>query len=380
MNQKIIITGGHLTPALAIIEELKKQENIEIYYLGRKYSFEGKKILSEEARIVPSLGVNFIPIISGRLQRKFTLYTLPSLLKIPFSFFQTISIINKIKPNLILSFGSYVSVPVVIVGWIKRVPVITHEQTTSPGLANKINAYFSKLIAISFKNTVKDFPQKKTVFTGNPLRKEIFEIKKTPFSKKIDLIKKMLHLPLIYVTGGGQGSSVINGVTMKSSFDLLESAIIIHQTGELEYRKVLKFWESLPKDLKERYFIKNYISKEEIGWVLNKADLVISRSGANIVWELGILRKPAILIPLTIAGAGEQMKNALLLKRVGLAEIIPQKHLSKEKLLLFVKRMISNPKKYQKKIHEAKNEFIPDGAKNLVRLIHELLEKKEKQN
>jgi len=375
--RKIIITGGHLTPALATIEELRKQGDWEIYYLGRERSFEGKKVSSQEAKIIPASGINFIPIRAGRLQRRFTLYTIPSLLKIPFSFFQSLLIIGKIKPDLILSFGGYVSVPIVIAGWIKKIPVITHEQTSSPGLANKINSHFSDLIAVSFKETLNFFSKKKTVFTGNPLREEIFEIKKSPSPGKVEFLQEKLSLPLIYVTGGSQGASIINKSIMELAPFLLERALIIHQTGELDYIRVFEFSERLPEKLKERYFVKNYISKEEIGWVLNRADLVISRSGANIVWELGALGKPAILIPLPIAGADEQMKNAILLKKIGLAEIIPQKDLSSEKLRQLIEKMILNIKEYKTKVKETENIFFQDGAKNLVCLVYELLKKRK---
>src|SRR3989344_9001367 len=115
---KILITGAHFTPAVATIEELKKVENEEIVYVGRNTTLEGDRTQSVESKVLPALGVKFIPIIAGRLQRSFTPYTIPSLLKIPIGWIQALYIILSEKPDVILSFGGYVAVPVVIVGWL----------------------------------------------------------------------------------------------------------------------------------------------------------------------------------------------------------------------------------------------------------------------
>lgn len=373
--KKIIITGGHLTPALATIEELKKRQDWNIYYIGRKYFFEGKKVLSEESKIIPKIGINFIPLTTGRLQRKFTFYTIPSLLKIPFGFCQALYYLKKIRPKVILSFGGYISTPVVIAGWLLGVPVVSHEQTMSPGLANRINSRFSKSIAVSFKESLKNFPSSKVVFTGNPIRKEIFEVKQGTIAKALDPVMKKKKLPLIYITGGGQGSLAINKVVTESLPELLKLALVVHQTGALEYEKTLNFSLSFPSELRERYLVKDFISPEDIGWVLNRADLVVSRAGANIVWELGVLGKPAILIPLPIAGGQEQLLNAKVLEKIGLAEVILQKEFTSEKLLEFLKKMLTNLKRYKVE-RRILNEYFPvNGTEKLIDVVYEALKK-----
>jgi len=370
--KKIIITGGHLTPALAIIERLKLSGKWEIFYLGRKYSQEGLKVPSEESKIIPQYNVEFISISAGRLQRKFTRYTIPSLLKIPVGFLQSLYWVLKIRPDVILSFGSYVSVPVVISGRLFGVPVVSHEQTVFRGLANKINSFFSTKIAVSFKESLKFFPKKKAVLTGNILRSQLFSPPETEFSKTAGRILEKLKLPLIYITGGNQGSLAINRALVGSLKEILEKYIVIHQTGSLDFEFVKDKTKNLPKNFQERYFLKDFFPTEEVSWILNNASLVIGRSGANIVYELGVLGKPAILIPLPFAGGQEQLKNAKLLKDLGLAKIILQKDLSPKRLLAEIKQIFENYQNFVKSEKKAGNLFIKDGAERLEKIIFDL--------
>jgi len=126
---KILVTGAHFTPAVAVIEEFKKRPNIEIVYIGRNTTREGDTSPSIESQVLPDLGIKFIPIITGRLQKDFTLFTIPSLLKIPIGFMQALFFILGEKPDVILSFGGYVAVPLVFIGWLFSIPIIVHEQT-----------------------------------------------------------------------------------------------------------------------------------------------------------------------------------------------------------------------------------------------------------
>lgn len=375
--KKIVITGGHLTPALATIEELKSKGVWKIYYFGRRFSLEGEKIPSEESEIISQLGVKFISINPGRLQRKFTLHTIPSLLRIPFGFFQAFILLARIRPDVILSFGSYVSTPVVIAGWFLKIQVITHEQTVTLGLANKINSYFASKIAVSYKENLSNFPSGKAVFTGNPLRKEIFIAKSDSLTREIALKKRKLGLPIIYITGGNLGAKIINLNVAAILPVLLKKFLIIHQTGKFDYPVIANVAEGLKESEKERYFFRSFISSDEIGWILANSDLVISRSGANITYELGVLGKPVIFIPLPIAGGNEQLKNAQMLRGFGLAEILPQQVLSPESLLKLIEKMVFNLKRYQKSKFAGKV-FHRNGAKNLVKEIDELLTKKGK--
>ncbi|MDP3733087.1 MAG: glycosyltransferase, partial [Candidatus Daviesbacteria bacterium] len=219
---KILVTGAHFTPAVAVLEELKKYPNAQVIYVGRKKTLEGDRTISIESQALPSMGIKFIPITTGRLQRAFSIYTIPSLFKIPVGFIQALFIILSQKPDVILSFGGYVGVPLVITGWFLSVPVIVHEQTLVSGLANKISAWFADKIAVSFSNTVNG---EKVILTGNPIR-EI--IKKTQ-------TKKSRGLPVILITGGNQGSHAINLAVEESLGEISKFASVIHVAGDNKY-------------------------------------------------------------------------------------------------------------------------------------------------
>lgn len=364
--KKMVITGGVLTPALALIDELNREKKWDIYYFGRKNTLEGSSVLSSEAKVIPSMGVHFLAFNPGRLQRHFTRYTIPALLRVPFGFFKAFWELLKIKPHIIVSFGGYVSVPVVIAGWLFRIPIITHEQTVVFGLSSKINAFFASKIAVSFPQSLEYFPKRKTVLTGNPVRRQIFEKKKPDwFNIKIDK-------PLIYFTGGNQGALIINKTVLEIIKPLLDDFIIIHQTGEAHCQDVLAERNLLPKEKQENYFVRPFIGNNEIGWVLNSADLVVSRSGANITCELAILGKPSILIPIPWTYQNEQYKNALMLKEAGIAEIIEQNDLAGDLLLKTIRKMSEERSDYLKNVLRAQELVRLNAAKNLMKEINEL--------
>ena len=359
MSNRIIFTGTHFTPALAVIEEIKKKEPWEIYYLGRKYTLEGEKIPSPESQILPKMGVKFIPIPAGRLQRRFTRWTIPSLLRVPFGFFKALKVILEIKPKVIVSFGGYVGVPVVIAGFLRRVPILIHEQTATVGLANKISVRFAQKIAISFPESKTFFPEGKVVFTGNPLRPEIFKSGKPlfPLNEK----KKT-----IYITGGSQGASIINETVERCLLDLVIQYNVVHQCGAKDYPH---FKEKKAKD----YFPVDYVDNNSIGWVFEKADLVVSRGGANTILELAALGKPAIIIPIPWATHNEQLKNAEFLAKSGVAEILPQEKLNPQNLKDLIEKMMANLSSYQKAGEKLKKTIPRNGAQKIVAEIYKLL-------
>src|SRR6185437_3796515 len=143
--------------------------------VGREYAFEGDSALSLEYQTAKRLGLAFEPLTTGRIQRKFTKHTFGSLAKIPVGLTQAKKIITRFQPDIVLSFGGYVSVPVVLAAAANRVPIVIHEQTLQAGLANKIASRFAAKICISWEESAKYFPKNKIVLTGNPLRKEFLQ-------------------------------------------------------------------------------------------------------------------------------------------------------------------------------------------------------------
>ena len=295
MSKKIIITGTHHTPAIELIKLLQSDSktNWEINYIGHQYSAETHILHT----IIPKLKVPFYNLDSGKFDRKNLWPTIQNIPKIVVSFFKALSLINQIKPDIVVSFGGYVSVPVIVAAFVKRVPSLTHEQTLTTSLSTKINSYFVNKVALSFENNDHS---SKTVVTGNLIRDAIFDQSSTKFK---NLKLKIKNLPLIYVTGGNQGSEFINQLTL-NLLPSLTNFSIIHQTGN----------KIVTKTTHQNYHHYEYIEIEDIGWVLNHADIIISRAGANTCQEIDLLNKNVILIPHPATQQNEQFKNALWLQ------------------------------------------------------------------
>lgn len=344
---KILVTGAHFTPAVATIEQLKKIEPVEIVYVGRKTTLEGDRAISVESQVLPGLGVKFISIIAGRIQREFSLYTIPSLLKIPVGFLQAFYIILSQKPDVILSFGGYVAAPLVFVGWLFSIPIIIHEQTLISGLANKFSAIFADKIAISFPDSrLKD---SKVILTGNPIRGEILARNR---------ISKKNNLPVILIAGGNQGSHIINLALEQCLDKLVKLGVIYHQTGDSKF----KDYERLKQRESKTYQVFKFLTKD---WakILAESDLVVCRSGINTLSEAAFLGKPVLSIPIPVA---EQKKNAKYFEEAGLARVLPQAKLSGETLLDNIKFMLSNLDNLTEKAKAVKKIIIPDAAKRLA--------------
>src|SRR5690606_18186799 len=172
-------------------------KNNDILYIGRKYALEGDKAVSLEYQTITSMNISFQEIKTGRLQRSFTKYTFPSLAKIPVGFAQAIYILNNFKPDVVVGFGGYVSVPVIMAADFLKIPTIIHEQTLEAGAANKFLGKIVDKVCISFEQSAKYFPKDKIVLTGNPIRKSISKP-----SKKYTLPS---GFPILYITGGKIG-------------------------------------------------------------------------------------------------------------------------------------------------------------------------------
>lgn len=358
MNKKtLLIVGGHLAPALAIIEEVRKNRDWQIVFLGRKFAMEGKIVPSLEYEVIPKLGIPFYSLETGRLQRKWTSQTIPSLLRIPLGFTQSFLLLLKLKPNTILSFGGYLSLPVVLSGWLLRIPIIIHEQTLTSGLGNRLASFLANLIAISHERSSLDFPYQKTRLVGNPIRSDILAAK-----------KKKARPPLILITGGSQGSQTINKAVDKILPKLLDKYQVIHQTGLIDYNYFLRKKEKLPLNLQQRYQVLAIISPFQFGKVLERAALVVGRSGANTVSEIAAIGIPAIFIPIPWSERQEQLRNAESLEKVGLAKIITQDKLIPNLLLETVQDFLQNPPPF-KALSAAKKLIKKDAAEKLVRLI-----------
>lgn len=338
--QRMVLLGGHLTPALALGEYIKANHpDIKMTLIGRLYSQDRDKQFSHEAKEAEKLEMTFVAFEAPRVS--FMHFWEP--LFFPFAFiksvFTAIGLLKTSKPDVVVSFGSYLAVPVSLASWLLKIPVVTHEQTRVPGQATHIISRFAKKIGVSFPEVQDSFPLKKTALTGTPLRASLL----SPSSGTPTWFAKLKQKPLLLILGGNQGSSTINHVVGQALPQLVQEWCIVHQCGNptanRNYKAELeRARKKLPEEYQNRYHVAEWFSDQELGWLLKKSVLVVSRSGANTVSELAVLKIPSILIPLPTSRHQEQHSNALWLSQAGGALLLPQKELSPEQLVETVKK------------------------------------------
>lgn len=334
LQSKILVTGGHFTPAMAVISELQAKGYKHFVWVGHKFNQAGDKEPSAEYKSVTTRHIPFVDLKAGKLSRSWAkdemVAGIINLLKIPWGFISSVYIMLKHKPDLILSFGGYLALPIVVVGKLFGKRIITHEQTAVTGLTNQLIPRFADKILIAWPSSAKYYPPEKTVLTGNPIRPEIFEARS-------DRFQFQNTLPILYVTGGNQGSHKINQVIFKALPDLLKFVNILHQTGSStvtgDGQRAQQLKQQLPSELQSRYVPQSFFFADDIGEVFAKADIVLCRSGANSTYEILAVGIPSIFVPIPWVTHNEQQLNAEIAAQTGLATIISEKDLSTQKVI-----------------------------------------------
>ncbi|MBI2442559.1 MAG: UDP-N-acetylglucosamine--N-acetylmuramyl-(pentapeptide) pyrophosphoryl-undecaprenol N-acetylglucosamine transferase [Candidatus Levybacteria bacterium] len=355
-----------MAPALAIIEAMPK--DAEIVFIGRKQAFEGDSAVSLEYEEITQRGIEFVILPTGRLQRSITRHTLPSLLRLPKSFQTARGILQEIRPDIVLSFGGYIGLPVVIAASTLKIPSVIHEQTTRAGFANKLSARFASTICISWESSRQYFPTSKSVLTGNPLRKEILQARRE---------KKKTDIPRIYVTGGSAGSHAMNVLVEKYLKELTALSVIIHQTGDTrefgDFARLSKLRETLPPELRSRYKVEKFLFSKEAAEVMASSDLVVSRSGINTISELIYFERPTLCIPLPTGQKGEQEENAELLTALGLGRVLFQQK-ADDFFLSQIKEMLERRSTFYLNDPSQKERF-STAADTIVRILSDVAKK-----
>jgi UDP-N-acetylglucosamine--N-acetylmuramyl-(pentapeptide) pyrophosphoryl-undecaprenol N-acetylglucosamine transferase len=318
-------TGGHVAPAMAVIDALRRLDpTIELRYVGSPTGLE--------AKFAHDAGVEFVGIATGKLRRAsnplklVTLRNVRDLARVPMGVGQAFKAVRRFKPNVVLSTGGYVCVPTVLAAALLRVPVLTHEQTITVGLANRIAGRVAKRIALTFeesRNLLSPKLAAKATITGNPLRSELFSGSASN-AGRFGFLPDDAELPCVYVTGGAQGARVINRAVSDAATELLAVARVLHQCGTADNDELQDRRNSLPPDLAARWQIRPFVERDEIGDAWAIADVVLARSGAGTVAEASALGKPVVFVPLEPTSADEQLKNAQRSADAGGAIIVRQ--------------------------------------------------------
>lgn len=363
---KILLTGTHFTPAQALVERLNKLGAFDLVYVGRSSTQEGYKGASAESQVLPNLGVRFIPLVSGRFHRAFSIYTLINFLKLPIGFLQSLWVVFKEQPNVVVSFGGYIGFPVVFWAWWFNIPIVIHEQTLKFGLANWLSIPFASKIGLAFP--IKGYQKNpKVVITGNPIRSSLFETKTT---KELEnFFKNNQDMPLMLVVGGNQGSHFINRLIGRSLTELTKNYSIIHQTGENEF-KDFEYLEEEKGKLSEpkRYLVSKWFEAGELSAIIQQSRLVIARAGMNTLYELALFGKMAFVIPIPSSVQPEQLQNAKFFQKLGLGEYLNQESVSDQVFLHELRSFAKKAENFQPD-EKTKEVFLENGAERLAQEV-----------
>lgn len=343
---KIVFTGGHPSPAFACIEYIQQHyPEWKLIFIGRELSQPDLGQKAWESTTAAQYGIPFFSINTGK-SGPLGLGFLNSGTQVIRSIVRARQILSQEKPDAVLSFGSYVAVPIALAARSLGIPVITHEQVRSAGKANKLIGSIAKKVAVSFESSLRYFPKEKTVVTGLPLRPALFDSQPTPEW----LSGAPTDKPILVVMGGSTGSAWINQLVLRLAPQLIEQALIIHQTGLptkeinwLDAAQELK--QSLGAQAANSYYPRAVFNVSELSWLYQQAALVVSRAGANTVAELVAFQTPTLLIPLPTSAAGEQEENArYAASQIPAIRVLDQQTLLDAEFLTLLTERLASPR------------------------------------
>ncbi len=321
-------TGGHIYPGLAVADSLRQKffkagRDVKIIWLGSLSKMDKEIVLNSVDKDGRACADKFYGVPSGKLRRYFSLQNFFDLFKIFFGFVCAFFILLKNRPAFLFSKGGFVSVPPCAAARLLGIKVYTHECDFTPGLATRINSKFASKVLLSYEETKEFFSNgtsPKFVVTGNPVRPAFYQADARLGLEFLGVTAAQKKAkPILLVMGGSLGAAQINELVWKNLSWLCERFIVVHQTGQ-------KNAALLPSDLTEEekaaYHPYAFIYKE-MPSVIACADIVLSRAGANSIWECASLKKPMVLVPLEGAGTrGDQVDNAEYFERRGAAIVL----------------------------------------------------------
>lgn len=365
---KIILTGGgtggHFYPLIAVAEEINRivdEENIahtRIYYVSD--SPYNEKVLYEN-RII------FKKVTAGKVRLTFSLKSFSDFIKIGIGLIEGFFTVFSIFPDVVFSKGGYASVPAVFAARILRIPIIIHESDSIPGRANKWAGKFAQTVAVSYKQQIDYFSEKKIIHTGQPIRHDLLIPTKEGAHEFLKLNK---DIPIIWVLGGSLGAQAINLVIEKTLPYLLEKYQIVHQVGEKNYDDMKKLTDAalINNNYRNRYHMFAHLNPLSMKMLAGISDVVITRAGSSL-FEIAHWGIPAIVIPIPHSNGNHQVKNAYNYARAGAGVVIEENNLSEQLLVFEINRIFDNKNIKQEMIENAKAFSIPNAAEKIAKKI-----------
>lgn len=358
-------TGGHFYPIIAIAEainDLVRERRLvapKLYYLAPT-SFDQNALFEN--------GIVFIPIPAGKMRRYASLHNITDFFVTVAGTVSAFMALYRLYPDVVMSKGGYGSVPTVLAARLLRIPVIVHESDAKPGRANLLAAKFAAKIAISFESAAAYFPknvQSNIARTGIPVRKALTRVETEGARQYLGLEKEV---QTVLIIGGSQGAKKINEAVLTSLPDLVALANIIHQTGKANFKEV----ESVAQVVltknphASRYHPVDYLSEISLQRAAGVADLIVSRAGANSIAEIGLWKKPAIIIPIPESVSHDQRTNAYAYAGTGAAIVIEEENLTPHLLVSEISRLLKDRELSARMGAAAEGFTDPDAARILA--------------
>jgi UDP-N-acetylglucosamine--N-acetylmuramyl-(pentapeptide) pyrophosphoryl-undecaprenol N-acetylglucosamine transferase len=345
-------TGGHLFPGIAIAQALMDENNdVNILFAGIGTEFE--------LEIVKNFGFNYSKFYSRPIKGKNPLSLFFSLFIIPVSIIQSLIIILKFKPSLVIGTGGYSSFAIVAAAWLAGIKTAIQEQNTIPGLTNRMLSKIVHIIFLNFKKTKILSDKKCAVHTGNPVRK----ITKNMDVPELDNLKDKFTL---LVSGGSQGATSINNAVVEalSKMENIDRYFIIHQTGKHDEKIIQKLYSNLG--------INNVIVKaffNNIAFYQDIADLIIARAGAGTISEINLKGLPSILVPYPYAADDHQSSNAKELEKINAAIVIKDNELTGAIVKYHIESLNDNREKLEQMANASLSLAMPGADKKIAKKI-----------
>ena len=363
-------TGGHIYPAVAVAEALKRRlgDGVELLFVGAEGKMEMEK--------VPALGyrIEGLPVVG--LQRRLTLRNLQVPFKVAESLRKARRVIREFGADVVVGFGGYASAPVLWSAQRMGIPTLIQEQNSYAGVTNKILASRAKRICVAYEGMERFFPKDRIVMTGNPLRGRLLEQHDPAVLKAEGLTYFGLKAdkPIVLVVGGRLGTRTLNNM-MKANVDRITSEgkmQVIWQTGKFYEREMTEFMQSRSS---EGIWRGAFIDRMDLAYAV--ADVVVGRSGAGTVSELCLVGKPAIFVPSPNVAEDHQTKNAMALVRKDAALLVPDSE-AVTALFPVVDQLLADPARMQRMAANIKALGIADSADRIVDELLAVVQKQKK--
>jgi UDP-N-acetylglucosamine--N-acetylmuramyl-(pentapeptide) pyrophosphoryl-undecaprenol N-acetylglucosamine transferase len=341
-------TGGHVIPALAIAQQLKKQFDAEVLFIGTARGIE--------TRLVPQAGFPLELIQVGALKNVSLMTRLKTMFDLPRAIAASSRMLSEFDPEVVIGVGGYASGPAMVAAIRRRLPTLAFEPNVVPGFANRMIARWVSAAAVHFEETCRYFPHCKV--TGVPVRAAFFSIP-----------QKAGGVPTLLVFGGSQGARAINQA-MIASLPGLRAKVpgihIIHQTGQRDYDQVLAAYQQSGVSSEVHKFI------DDMPATFARADLLVCRSGASTVGEITAAGKAAIFVPFPAAADDHQNVNARALERAGAAVVVEESNLGAAYLVDTIAALIGDTRRLQGMSEAARSLAHPKAVEEIAEMVRQL--------